>query len=160
MDLATMVVVLLFRGGDSGHFIQGAPNMSACLRTVASERRAEPTPGSAEDGLCDLSRLPTGFAQTVRWDPFAQRQTSKLSLRSWEAKSLDGVSVRNALFAMDREDPCPALQEHCVAVRKSEEPGTNCVLPDFFLRRRRQGNGAHDRAPQEHQENAHARDNC
>ena len=48
MDLATMVVVLLFRGGDSGHFIQAQPNMSACLRTVASERHAEPTSGSAE----------------------------------------------------------------------------------------------------------------
>ena len=48
MDLATMVVVLLFRDGDSGHFTQAQPNMSACLRTDASERRAEPTSGSAE----------------------------------------------------------------------------------------------------------------
>ena len=48
MDLATMVVILLFRGGDSGHFIQAQPNMSACLRTVASERHAERTSGSAE----------------------------------------------------------------------------------------------------------------
>ena len=48
MDLATMVVVLLFQAGDSGYFIQGQRNMSACHRAVASEGRAEPTSGNAE----------------------------------------------------------------------------------------------------------------
>ena len=48
MDLATMVVVLLFRAGDSGYFVQGQRNMSACHRAVASDRRAEPTSESAE----------------------------------------------------------------------------------------------------------------
>ena len=82
MDLATMIVVLLFRGGDSGHFIQAQPNMSACLRTVASEIHPEPTSGSAEtDYVIYRVCLPVS-PRLFAGNPFAQRETSKLSLRS------------------------------------------------------------------------------
>jgi hypothetical protein len=48
MDFATMFVVLLFTGGDAEHFIQGQRSMSACQRTVTSQKNGEQTSGSVE----------------------------------------------------------------------------------------------------------------
>ena len=80
MDFATMFVVLLFTGGDAEHFIQGQRSMSACQRTVTSQKNGEQTSGSVETDYV-LSRVPAGFSKTVRRDHFAQWEASKLALR-------------------------------------------------------------------------------
>ena len=160
MDLATMVVVLLFRGGDSGHFIQGQPNMSACLRTVASERHAEPTSGSAE----------TDYVIYRVCLPVSPRLFAGIPSRS--GKPRRSPCDRGHLRASTASRPgmlylrwtgtirAPLYKNIALQFEKAKSQVRTVYLPDFFLRRRRQGNGAHDRAPQEHQENAHARDNC
>ena len=83
MDLATMIVVLLFKGGEAQHFVRAERDMGACMGALGGKTRLL-TPATAETDYVYLSDLPAGFCETVFRSAGNHRdRPAERSLRGW-----------------------------------------------------------------------------